>query len=144
MKTLGIRDIIGPIMIGPSSSHTAGALRIALMTRNLLAAEPVAVEFRLYGSFAHTYHGHGTDRALLAGMLGFAAEDVRIRDSFALAAAHLALAGVGTLIGFDETVQAMDAVGRSLPFELRESALGGLAATPTAHALCAICPGCQG
>lgn len=85
MKTLGIRDIIGPIMIGPSSSHTAGALRIALMTRNLLAAEPVAVEFRLYGSFAHTYHGHGTDRALLAGMLGFAAEDVRIRDSFALA-----------------------------------------------------------
>lgn len=72
-------------MIGPSSSHTAGALRIALMTRNLLGAEPREVEFRLYGSFAHTYHGHGTDRALLAGMLGFAAEDVRIRDSFALA-----------------------------------------------------------
>ncbi len=48
VKTLGIRDIIGPIMIGPSSSHTAGALRIALMTRNLLAAEPVAVEFRLF------------------------------------------------------------------------------------------------
>lgn len=91
MKTLGIRDIIGPIMIGPSSSHTAGALRIALMTRNLLSAPPVQVEFKLYGSFAHTYHGHGTDRALLAGMLGFPAEDVRIRDSFALAQkAHLA------------------------------------------------------
>ncbi len=57
MKTLGIRDIIGPIMIGPSSSHTAGALRIALMTRNLLSAPPVQVEFKLYGSFAHTYHG---------------------------------------------------------------------------------------
>ena len=85
MKTLGIRDVIGPVMIGPSSSHTAGALRIALMTRNLLAAEPVEAEFRLYGSFAHTYHGHGTDRALLAGLLGFAAEDERIRDSFALA-----------------------------------------------------------
>ena len=85
MKTLGIRDIIGPIMIGPSSSHTAGALRIALMARHLLSAEPAEVEFRLYGSFAHTYHGHGTDRALLAGMLGFAAEDERIRDSFALA-----------------------------------------------------------
>lgn len=87
MKTLGIRDIIGPIMIGPSSSHTAGALRIALMTRNLLAAPPAHVEFKLYGSFARTYHGHGTDRALLAGMLGFSTEDVRIRDSFALAQA---------------------------------------------------------
>ena len=62
----------------------------------------------------------------------------------ALVAAHLALAGVGTLIGFDETVWAMDTVGRALPFELRESALGGLAATPTAHALCAICLGCEG
>lgn len=87
MRTLGIRDIIGPIMIGPSSSHTAGALRIALMTRHLLAAEPREVEFRLYGSFAHTYQGHGTDRALLAGMLGFYAEDVRIRDSLSLAEA---------------------------------------------------------
>ena len=90
MKTLGIRDIIGPIMIGPSSSHTAGALRIALMTRKLLAAEPVEAVFTLYGSFAHTYHGHGTDRALLAGMLGMQPDDERIRDSFELAdAAHL-------------------------------------------------------
>ena len=83
---LGVRDVIGPIMIGPSSSHTAGALRIAAMTRKLLSAEPVRVEFYLYGSFAHTYHGHGTDRALVGGMLGFGADDVRIRDSFALAA----------------------------------------------------------
>ena len=82
---LGVRDVIGPIMIGPSSSHTAGALRIASMTLKLLAATPVRVEFYLYGSFAHTYHGHGTDRALLGGMLGFGADDVRIRDSFALA-----------------------------------------------------------
>ncbi len=82
---LGVRDVIGPIMIGPSSSHTAGALRIASMTLKLLAAAPVRVEFYLYGSFAHTYHGHGTDRALLGGMLGFGADDVRIRDSFALA-----------------------------------------------------------
>lgn len=90
MKTLGIRDIIGPIMIGPSSSHTAGALRIALMTRKLLSAEPVEAEFFLYGSFAHTYHGHGTDRALLAGMLGLQPDDERIRDSFELAeGAHL-------------------------------------------------------
>ena len=85
MKTLGIRDIIGPVMIGPSSSHTAGALRIALMARGLLANEPAKAEFRLYGSFAHTYHGHGTDRALLGGLLGFSTDDVRIRDSFELA-----------------------------------------------------------
>ena len=62
----------------------------------------------------------------------------------ALVAAQLALAGVESTINFDETVWAMDTVGRSLPFELRESALGGLAATPTAHVLCAKCPGCDG
>lgn len=72
-------------MIGPSSSHTAGALRIALMARKLLAAEPVQVVFTLYGSFAHTFRGHGTDRALVAGMLGLSPEDERIRDSFKLA-----------------------------------------------------------
>lgn len=85
MKILGIRDIIGPIMIGPSSSHTAGALRIALMCRKLLAGEPKNVTFKLYGSFAHTFRGHGTDKALVAGMLGMQTDDVRIRDSFALA-----------------------------------------------------------
>lgn len=85
MKALDIRDIIGPIMIGPSSSHTAGALRIALMTRHMLPAQPVRVTFRLYGSFAHTYKGHGTDRALVAGILGFAADDERIPNSMAFA-----------------------------------------------------------
>lgn len=87
MKVLSIKDIIGPIMIGPSSSHTAGALRIALMCRRLLAAAPRRVTFTLYGSFAHTYHGHGTDKALVAGMLGMEADDTRIRDSFDLARA---------------------------------------------------------
>jgi len=82
MKTISIRDIIGPIMVGPSSSHTAGALRIAYLCRKLLAAEPVNVRFRLYGSFSHTHSGHGTDRALVAGMLGMEADDLRIRDSF--------------------------------------------------------------
>lgn len=85
MRTLRIRDIIGPVMIGPSSSHTAGALRIALMTHHLLAANPTNVAFTLYGSFSQTYQGHGTDRALLAGMLGLSADDERIRDSFELA-----------------------------------------------------------
>ncbi len=85
METLGLTDIIGPVMVGPSSSHTAGALRIASMVRSLCLAEPVRVEFSLLGSFAHTLSGHGTDKALVAGMLGFAADDLRIRDSFALA-----------------------------------------------------------
>lgn len=85
MKTLSIRDVIGPIMIGPSSSHTAGALRIALMARQMLNGRPLSVEFRLYGSFSHTFQGHGTDKALVAGILGLAPDDEHIRDSFALA-----------------------------------------------------------
>ncbi len=88
MKVLSISDIIGPIMIGPSSSHTAGALRIAQMARKLLTAEPRCARFTLYGSFAHTYQGHGTDKALVAGMLGYAPDDVRIRDSFVKAQEH--------------------------------------------------------
>ena len=82
MKPQGIRDIIGPIMVGPSSSHTAGALRIASMARSLLAGEPVHVKFTLYGSFSQTYKGHGTDKALVAGMLGMHADDTRIATSF--------------------------------------------------------------
>lgn len=85
MKPLRIRDIIGPIMIGPSSSHTAGALRIALMAQQLFQKKPVRVEFLLYGSFAHTYQGHGTDRALVGGILGFDTDDLRIRESLELA-----------------------------------------------------------
>lgn len=85
METLGLTDVIGPIMIGPSSSHTAGALRIAYMARRLCPAEPKIVEFKLLGSFAHTLCGHGTDKALVAGMLGMAADDLRIRDSHQLA-----------------------------------------------------------
>lgn len=85
MDTLSIRDIIGPVMIGPSSSHTAGALRIAYMARRLCLAEPKTVAFTLLGSFAHTLSGHGTDKALVGGMLGLNADDLRIRDSFSLA-----------------------------------------------------------
>ena len=84
MKPMSIRDVVGPIMVGPSSSHTAGALRIASMVRNLLDGEPVEVTFTLFGSFAHTYHGHGTDRALVAGMLGLHTDDLRVRNSFDL------------------------------------------------------------
>ena len=83
METLGLTDIIGPVMVGPSSSHTAGALRIAYMARKLAGNMPRHVEFHLLGSFAHTLTGHGTDKAIVAGMLGFAPDDLRIRNSFA-------------------------------------------------------------
>lgn len=82
MKELSVFDIIGPNMIGPSSSHTAGALKIALLAGKMVKEPIKRVTFILYGSFARTYHGHGTDKALVAGILGYGTEDDRIRDSF--------------------------------------------------------------
>ncbi len=82
---LNVFDIVGPVMIGPSSSHTAGAARIGLVARRLLGAEPAAAEIRLHGSFAKTYRGHGTDKALAAGILGIQPDDMRLRDSLTLA-----------------------------------------------------------
>ena len=83
---LDIFDILGPVMIGPSSSHTAGAEIIAFLAQKMITPPLVRVNFTLYGSFAKTYHGHGTDRALLGGIMGFSADDTRIRDSFDIAA----------------------------------------------------------
>lgn len=85
MNYTSIFDVIGPNMIGPSSSHTAGAVSIALMARKLFHGEIARVDFTLYGSFAKTYRGHGTDKALLGGTLGFSPDDIRIRDAFAIA-----------------------------------------------------------
>lgn len=82
---MGLFDVVGPVMIGPSSSHTAGAARIGLMAREILKDEPQTVTITLYGSFAKTYKGHGTDKALVAGLLGFSADDVRLRTSFEIA-----------------------------------------------------------
>ena len=79
---IGIFDVIGPVMVGPSSSHTSGAALIAWMTRQLFTGTPVRAAFTLYGSFADTYKGHGTDRALVGGLLGYRSRDTRIRDSF--------------------------------------------------------------
>lgn len=78
-------DIIGPIMIGPSSSHTAGAVRLGLMAKAILGEEVIKADIGLYGSFAQTYKGHGTDRALIAGIMGFKPDDERIRDSLQIA-----------------------------------------------------------
>ncbi|MCX7970451.1 MAG: L-serine ammonia-lyase, iron-sulfur-dependent subunit beta [Negativicutes bacterium] len=79
-------DIIGPVMIGPSSSHTAGAVRLGLMARNVLGCQPEKADIYLHGSFRCTYRGHGTDRALVGGLLGYPTDDTRIRDSFRHAA----------------------------------------------------------
>lgn len=78
-------EILGPVMVGPSSSHTAGALRCAQVAASLMEAPVARVRFVLHNSFAHTYRGHGTDRALVAGILGLAPDDERIRDAFDLA-----------------------------------------------------------
>ena len=81
MACISVFDVLGPNMIGPSSSHTAGALRIAFVAGRMVE-RAVSVKFVLYGSFARTYHGHGTDRALVGGILGYHPDDERIRDSF--------------------------------------------------------------
>ena len=78
-------DVLGPVMIGPSSSHTAGAARIGYTAQKLLGEVPAKADIGLYGSFATTGKGHGTDRALVAGLLGLRPDDPRLPDSFALA-----------------------------------------------------------
>ena len=85
MSFISVFDVLGPNMIGPSSSHTAGAALIAHLAHKLIPAPLKRVDFTLYGSFAGTYQGHGTDRALLGGMLGFSPDDPSIRDSFSIA-----------------------------------------------------------
>ena len=79
---MNLFDIVGPVMVGPSSSHTAGAARIGLAARKLLMEEPKQAHITLYGSFSSTGVGHGTDRALVAGLLGMEPDDMRIPKSF--------------------------------------------------------------
>lgn len=81
MKYRSVFDIIGPVMVGPSSSHTAGAVRIGLFTRYIFGRQPEDVKITLYGSFKETYKGHGTDIALIGGLLGYNTSDKRIRTS---------------------------------------------------------------
>lgn len=80
-----IFEILGPIMVGPSSSHTAGAVNIGRAARQVLGTKPIKSEITLYGSFAQTYKGHGTDRALVAGILGMKSDDTRIKNALDIA-----------------------------------------------------------
>lgn len=82
---MNVFDIIGPVMIGPSSSHTAGAVRLGRVAWKLLEERAVKAEIQLSGSFAQTYRGHGTDKALVGGIMGMHTYDEKIRDSLELA-----------------------------------------------------------
>ncbi|MDP5276500.1 L-serine ammonia-lyase, iron-sulfur-dependent subunit beta [Chengkuizengella axinellae] len=85
MKFKSVFDIIGPVMIGPSSSHTAGAARIGKVARSLFGREPKWISISFYGSFAKTYKGHGTDVAIIGGILDFDTFDERIKSSLGIA-----------------------------------------------------------
>jgi L-serine dehydratase len=82
---VSLLDIIGPVMVGPSSSHTAGACRLGLLGRGLVSGTPEKAVLELHGSFARTGEGHGTDKALAAGLLGFRPDDERIRTALEIA-----------------------------------------------------------
>jgi L-serine dehydratase len=82
---VSLLDIIGPVMVGPSSSHTAGACRLGLLARGLVGGTPQTALLELHGSFARTGEGHGTDKALVAGLLGFRPDDERIRTALEIA-----------------------------------------------------------
>jgi L-serine dehydratase len=94
---VSLLDIIGPVMVGPSSSHTAGACRIGLIARALVGGTPEVARVELHGSFARTGTGHGTDRAIAGGLLGYQPDDERLRESLDAAAA------AGMQITFENT-----------------------------------------
>ena len=85
MDDFSVFDIIGPRMTGPSSSHTAGAVRMAHIARHIAGMDVASVQFTLYGSFAETGRGHGTDKALIAGILGMQTDDTRIKNAYLIA-----------------------------------------------------------
>ena len=112
MPEVSVFDVIGPIMVGPSSSHTAGAARLGLMARALLGSTPTRAVIGLHGSFAQTGRGHGTDRAVVGGLLGFAPDDDRIRASLMIAEAQ------DMEVTFEEVDLGSDAHPNSIVFDL--------------------------
>lgn len=94
---VSLLDIIGPVMVGPSSSHTAGACRLGLLARGLVGGTPERALIELHGSFARTGEGHGTDKAIVAGLMGFRPDDDRIRNALDIAE------GDGLAYGFEKT-----------------------------------------
>jgi L-serine dehydratase len=82
---VSLLDIIGPVMVGPSSSHTAGACRLGLLARGLVGSTPHTARIELHGSFARTGEGHGTDKAIVGGLMGFRPDDERLRTALEIA-----------------------------------------------------------
>ncbi len=93
---MNIFDIIGPVMVGPSSSHTAGAVKIGNVCNRLMGEKILSADILLHGSFAKTGKGHGTDKALVAGLIGMAVDDIRIPESFEIAQAQGFSFNIGT------------------------------------------------
>lgn len=125
----GIFDIIGPVMVGPSSSHTAGAVRLGRMARAILGDTPKEARIGLHGSYARTFAGHGTDRAIAAGLMGFDADDERIRDALSIAEANgikleFSLVDLGDVHPNSALITAEDA-GRNVVTVLGSSVGGG-------------------
>jgi L-serine dehydratase len=112
-KEISSFDIIGPIMVGPSSSHTAGAVRLGQIGRAVLGARPAHALIELHGSFAKTGQGHGTDRAIIAGLLGMATDDDQLRLSFSIALEQ------GLEFQFDEIDMGEDVHPNSLRLTLK-------------------------
>jgi L-serine dehydratase len=100
---VSLLDIIGPVMVGPSSSHTAGACRLGLLARTLVGGTPEKARIELHGSFARTGEGHGTDKAIAGGLMGFRPDDERLRDALEIAQ------GEGLDYVFEKTTLADDA-----------------------------------
>jgi len=100
---VSLLDIIGPVMVGPSSSHTAGACRLGLLARNLVGGTPERARVELHGSFARTGEGHGTDKAIVGGLMGFRPDDERLRTALQIAE------GEGLDYRFEKTTLADDA-----------------------------------
>ena len=125
---MNIFDIMGPVMVGPSSSHTAGAVRMGRVARRLLGSLPARAEILLHGSFAATGSGHGTDRAIVAGLLDMTPDDPRIPHSFRLAreaGMEVSIRGVELRDAHPNTavLNLADAQGRTL--SVSASSLGG-------------------
>lgn len=125
---MNVFDILGPVMIGPSSSHTAGAARIGRITLALLGAPAVKADIFLHGSFAKTYKGHGTDKALIAGIMGMDTDDSRIRMAPELARqagieVHIATGDIDGAHPNTARVTLTDAAGNTV--SLLGSSIGG-------------------
>lgn len=120
-------DILGPITVGPSSSHTAGAVRIGLLCRMIMGEEIKKARITFYGSFADTYKGHGTDKAVVGGLLGYNTFDVRVRDSLD----HAVREGLEYEIVISETVPShpntvrIEAEGAQRHVDIKGISVGG-------------------